>query len=107
MRRSIQTIAILALLLGAPLVAVAQNAIVTGTLTDQSGAVLPGVTVTARNQETGLARAAVTSGEGTYRVPAPPPGIYTIAAELQGFAGESRPDIVLVIDQNAVINFTL
>lgn len=107
MRKSIPAFAILVLLLGAPASAFAQNAIIIGHLTDQTGAVLPGVTVTAKNQETGLTRSAVTDGEGAYRVPALPPGTYTIGAQLQGFAGESRPDIILVIEQNAVINFTL
>ena len=50
--------------------AFAQNAQVTGTLTDESGGVLPGVSVTARNQETGLTRTAVTEGTGEFRLPA-------------------------------------
>ncbi len=85
----------------------AQNARVHGTLKDQSGAVLPGVTVTARNQETGLTRTAVTEGNGEYRVAALPPGTYTVTAELSGFTTEARPGLVLVIDQTANIDFTL
>jgi hypothetical protein len=85
----------------------AQNAQITGVLKDQSGAVLPGVTVTARNQETGLTRTAVSTPAGDYRVPALPPGTYTLSAELAGFTTEERSGIVLVIDQTAQMDFTL
>ena len=51
---------------------------------------LPGATVTARNEETGLTRTAVTEAAGDYRLPALPPGRYTVTAELQGFTTESR-----------------
>jgi hypothetical protein len=87
--------------------AYAQNAQITGTLTDQSGAVLPGVTVTARNQETGLTRAVVSGAAGDYRLPALPPGTYTLKVELSGFTTEERSGIILVIDQTAQIDFTL
>ena len=50
--------------------ALAQNAQVVGTIKDESGAVIPGATVTARNSETGLVRSAVSDEHGTYRVQA-------------------------------------
>jgi outer membrane receptor protein involved in Fe transport len=85
----------------------AQNAQVTGTLKDQSGAVLPGVTVTAKNTATGLTRTAVTDASGEYRLVSLTPGNYNVSAELAGFGTESRPDIVLVIDQTAIIDIVL
>jgi hypothetical protein len=85
----------------------AQNAQITGTLKDSSGGVLPGVTVGAKNQETGLTRSAVTGALGEYRLPALPPGAYSVTAELSGFTTETRSDILLVIDQTAIIDFTL
>jgi hypothetical protein len=85
----------------------AQNAQVVGTVKDQSGALVPGASVTARNQESGLQRTAVSDEAGNYRVLALPPGYYTLTTALQGFSSETRPDIVLVIDQTATINFTL
>ncbi|MBI4476081.1 MAG: TonB-dependent receptor [Acidobacteria bacterium] len=85
----------------------AQNAQIVGSLKDQTGGVLPGATVTARNQETGLLRTAVSDAEGNYRLPALPPGVYTVSAELVGFGTETRPDILLVIDQTAILAFTL
>src|SRR5438128_2101924 len=87
--------------------AYAQNAQIAGTVRDQTGGVLPGATITARNQETGLTRSAVSDGAGNYRLPALPPGYYSVATELAGFGSETRPDIVLVIDETATINFTL
>ena len=87
--------------------AYAQNAQIVGNIKDSSGGVLPGVTVTARNTDLGLVRTDVTNANGDFRLPALPPGSYVVTAELQSFSTETRPDIVLVIDQTATINFTL
>jgi hypothetical protein len=87
--------------------AAAQNAQIAGTVKDETGGVLPGVTITARNVETGLSRSASTDAAGNYRLPALPPGVYSVQAQLQGFSSETRPDTVLVIDQTATIAFTL
>jgi hypothetical protein len=87
--------------------ALAQNAQITGVVKDQSGAIIPGATITATNADTGFTRSAVSDEKGEYRLPALPPGSYAVATELQGFSGETRPDIVLVIDQTAILNFTL
>ena len=87
--------------------AYAQNAQITGTVKDASGAIIPGATVTARNVETGLTRTDVTNGQGEYRLPSLPPGRYSVSTELSGFSTETRPDIVLIIEQTAIINFAL
>ncbi len=87
--------------------AFAQNAQITGSVKDSSGAIIPGATVTARNVDTGLTRTAVTDGSGEYRLPSLPPGRYSVATELSGFSTETRPDIVLIIDQTAILNFAL
>ena len=58
--RFVWAVTLVMLLIGADRAA-AQNASVTGTVTDQSGGVMPGAVVTAHNQETGLARAATTA----------------------------------------------
>ena len=68
MRRCIVSVAVLVALVVGAGTALAQNAQITGTLKDQSGGVLPGVTVTAKNQASGLTRVAVTEASG--RVPA-------------------------------------
>jgi len=87
--------------------AFAQNAQISGILKDQSGGVMPGATITAKNLATGLSRSVVTDPSGVYRVPALPPGTYSLTAEMQGFTTERRPEVILVIDQDAVINFVL
>ena len=103
----------LALLVGVllPAAATAQarltGADVQGTVKDESGAVLPGVTVSATNLETGLVRTSVTAGEGRYVIPALPPGPYKISAELQGFATATRQGVVLVLGQLATADFGL
>src|SRR5207248_4996560 len=52
-------------------------------------------------------RTAVTDGQGEYRLPSLPPGRYAVATELAGFTTETRPDITLIIDQTATLNFSL
>ena len=107
MRKWFETLSVaFAVLLGAGTV-YAQNAQISGTLKDQSGGVLPGVSVTAKNDATGLTRSTVTEADGQYRVAALPPGEYSLRAELSGFGIEERHAIVLVIDQNAIIDFVL
>jgi len=85
----------------------AQNAQIAGTVRDTSGGVIPGATVTARTVDTGFMRTAVTDGQGEYRLPSLPPGRYAVATELAGFTTETRPDITLIIDQTATLNFSL
>src|SRR6476660_2796162 len=87
--------------------AFAQNAQITGSVKDSSGAIIPGATVTARNVDTGFSRVGVTDGDGAYRLPSLPPGPYVVSTELSGFSTETRPDITLIIEQTATINFTL
>src|SRR5262245_41561706 len=56
-----------------------------GVVKDPSGAVLPGVSVTVRNTDTGAMRTALTSEDGGYRIPALAVGRYDITVELAGF----------------------
>jgi hypothetical protein len=106
-RSSINSVLVLVCLGAFAPSAFAQNAQIAGVVRDSSGGVIPGVTVTARNADTGLTRVAVTEATGDYRVPSLPPGKYAVQAELSGFSTETRPDIVLIIEQTATINFTL
>jgi hypothetical protein len=68
---------------------------ISGTVTDQQGAVVPGVTITATSRQTGEARATVTNATGFYTFPNLPPGRYDVSAELQGFRKVSRTDVPL------------
>src|SRR4029079_14536626 len=81
MRRLLWALAIFLL----PIPADAQEATVTGTVVDQTGGVLPGVTVTALHEATGNTFVAVTDESGIYRLPVRV-GTYRVQMELQGFA---------------------
>ena len=101
--------ALLLALLASPFVADAQT--VTGTVTgivkDASGGVLPGVTVTMTQAETGRQESVVTDGEGRYTSAPLPLGTYRIEASLAGFKAAIRTGIALTIDEVARIDFTL
>lgn len=75
-----------------------------GTVTDDSGAALPGVTVTATSSVLQGTRTALTNEAGAYRLPQLPPGDYTLAYELQGFATMVREQQRLGVGFNATIN---
>jgi len=73
------------------------SAVVTGVVTDAQGGVLPGVTVTLRNAETGTVRNTVTEDGGQYRIAGLQPGRYDLNAELSGFAPKDVTGITLTI----------
>jgi hypothetical protein len=99
---------IVGLLILAAVPALAQTAAtISGMVQDASAAALPGVTVTARNEGTGLTRGAVTTAQGRYVLPALPPGRYELRAELQGFRPHVRRELNLTMTETAVVNITL
>jgi len=93
----------LAILLALPLPALAQEAVITGTITDSTGAVLPGVTVTATNQATGNVFTGVTDTTGRYRLPARV-GTYRLSVELSGFTTVTRENVELLVGQTVTVN---
>src|SRR5207249_10834143 len=80
---------------------------VSGTVRDQSGAVLPGVEVTATQTATGLVRTVVTNETGSYVLPSLPVGPYKLEAALPGFRTVAQTGIVLEINANPDINIKL
>ena len=94
------------LMLAAPVSVFAQEATLTGSITDTTGAVLPGVTVTALHQASGNRFVAVTDERGIYRVPARV-GAYQIVAELQGFGSAQRNNIDVLVGQTVVVNLQM
>jgi len=80
---------------------------VSGLVTDAGGAVLPGVTVTATNEGTGLERTTVSGGEGRYIIPSLLPGTYTIKADLSGFQTIRRTGVALNVGQEATLNLRM
>ena len=77
-----------------------------GTIVDESGGALPGVTVTITNLANGAQQVLVTGGEGEFRAVALQPAPHEVRAELQGF-GEAVREIVLTIGANATLDITL
>src|ERR1041384_753001 len=73
----------------------------------QSDAVLPGVTVTATNANTGVMRTTLTNEVGVYSMPGLEPGIYEVKAELPGFASSLRDRVTLAVNTTITIDFTL
>jgi hypothetical protein len=87
--------------------AFAQQGSIVGTATDETKAILPGVTITATDQETGRQLVATSNEQGEYRLLNVPPGRYTIQAELSGFSTVALKDVELLVGQNARIPFSL
>jgi len=96
------TVAMLAL----PLLAYAQDATLSGTVKDNTGGVLPGVTVTATNEASGTTFVSVTDERGTYRVPVRA-GTYKITAELAGFTTVTRPGIEMLLGRQVELDLNL
>jgi hypothetical protein len=89
-----------------PSVGSAQEATVTGTVTDATGSVLPGVTVTAMHEATGNVFLGVTDGEGLFRIPVRVGG-YQLTAELPGFATVTRTGISVLVGQAVTVNLEM
>ena len=83
------------------------TASISGHVADETGAALPGATVTIRNVETGTVRALVTDSEGRYNGQGLSPGSYEIVVELASFRTAVRDGVSLSTRQAPVINFTL
>jgi len=98
-------VAVLALLIAG--IGLAQEAQVSGRVTDASGAVVPDVKVTITNTATGVARDTKTNDLGYYTLPLLEPGNYKMSAEKQGFRGREQTGIVLLVDQRATIDFSM
>jgi hypothetical protein len=89
-----------------PGLASAQEATLSGAVTDATGAVLPGVTVTAVHEATGNRFVAVTDERGLFRIPARVGG-YQLVAELQGFTTVTRGGVQLLVGQVASIDLRM
>src|SRR5437773_5375091 len=80
---------------------------ITGTVKDQTGAVLPGAEVTATQTETSAKRTAVSDETGSYILTNLPIGPYRLEVSLPGFRTYVQTGIVLQVNSNPVINATL
>src|SRR5437899_2242795 len=80
---------------------------IVGNVTDETGAVIPGVDVAVRNPATGLSRNVITNESGTYAVPLLPPGVYEVEASLSGFRTELRSGVTVNVDAVLRLDFAL
>jgi len=83
------------------------NAGITGTVTDSTGAIVSGATVTITDQGTGQENHATTSSAGTYSVTGLTPGVYSVTVEATGFKKEVQHSVNVEVSTNATINVTL
>src|SRR4030088_3517176 len=104
--RIVRSVIFIGAILTLPAAAYAQEASLTGTVTDSTGGVLPGVIVRALHEATGNTFDTVTDGRGAYRMPVRI-GVYKITAELQGFTTATRTGIELLVGQAIAINLQL
>src|SRR5438093_7947063 len=93
-------------IVAAPIAAFAQEAVFSGTVTDSTGAILPGVTLRAVLEATGNSFEATTDQRGVYRIPVRI-GVYRLTAELAGFSTLTRTGLELLVGQTAVINLQM
>ena len=108
MNRRVSTCALMAmLLLATPALAQQGTTEVRGRVVDSQGAILPGVNVTVRNQDTGMFRETTSTADGTYFVSGIVPGTYEIVAELQGFKKYGRRDVRLEIGKTATLDIDM
>ncbi|MBI2150508.1 MAG: TonB-dependent receptor, partial [Acidobacteria bacterium] len=101
------TILLLCFVLSANALAQTANSTIGGTVSDATGALIPGVTVTARNTQTGIDTTQLTNEAGAYQFAALQSGIYEVRAELSGFQTRVRTNVVLGVSQQVRLNFAL
>jgi len=104
--RRLVWLAVVGFVLALPLVAHAQDSAVIGTVRDNTGAILPGVTVTATNEAQGTTFMGVTDERGSYRIPVLP-AVYRVTAELPGFTTVVRPGVEVLLGRQVMLNLDM
>lgn len=103
-----QRVAILIVLFAAPLMAMAQNARVAGTITDPSGLAIQGAAVMVQNEATNVRHEMTSSSTGDFNVPGLEPGeYYIVRAEKPGFESLSRTGVTLFIATETRVDLRL
>ncbi|HEV2381545.1 MAG TPA: carboxypeptidase-like regulatory domain-containing protein [Terriglobia bacterium] len=83
------------------------TATIVGTVTDPSGAAIPGVKVTVSNSDKGFTREVATNAVGAYAVAAAPIGNYTVSAQVAGLQKSIRNNLVLTVGLTQRVDFQL
>src|SRR5438876_549174 len=99
--------AMLFLFLSAFVFAQTSNATLGGTVSDASGALIPGVSVTATNTGTGIVTTVLTNEAGAYQFASLQTGSYKVMAQLSGFQVQTYNNVTLGVSQQVRLNFTL
>src|SRR5437016_710370 len=107
MKRLFVPAILLCLCLPAYIIAQTSNATVGGTVSDSTGALIPGVTLTATNTATGIVNTVISNEAGAYQFASLQTGTYKISAELGGFQTQTYNNVTLGISQQVRLNFTL
>src|SRR5262245_24713586 len=105
-RRLVGRLFIVSAMLAIPAPGYAQEATINGTVTDSTGGVLPGVTITAVHEASGNTFEAVTGDRGVFRIAARA-GVYRITAALPGFSTATRSGLELLVGQQVVVNLQM
>ncbi len=90
-----------------PVAAQSASSALVGSTRDGGGTPLPGVTINATNKETGLERTTVTGSDGAFRLPSLPVGVYTVTAELDGFATVTVESVKLSVATERALEFSM
>src|SRR5438093_1427054 len=106
-KRTIAIIAALCLLSPIYIAAQTSNATLGGTVSDATGALIPGVTITATNTGTGIVTTVLTNEAGAYQCASLQTGTYQVTAELPGFQTQTRSGVALGVSQQVRLNFSL
>src|SRR5438128_10500665 len=102
----VRRLIVLGLMMAVPAAGFAQEAVFSGTVTDSTGAILPGVSVRAVHDASGNSFEALTDQRGAYRMPVRI-GVYKLTAEVAGFTTVTRTGLELLVGQTAVINLQM
>jgi hypothetical protein len=78
-----------------------------GTVTDSSGGLLPGATVTLKNEGTGLTQTAISGSAGEYTFSPVKIGRYSVSAEFKGFERTEHTNVTVDVQQRVVVNLVL
>ncbi|HXG64161.1 MAG TPA: carboxypeptidase-like regulatory domain-containing protein, partial [Blastocatellia bacterium] len=83
------------------------TATLSGTVVDQTGAVVPGASISVVDAARGLKRQATTNDEGYFIIPLLPPSTYSVTIERQGFASAQVKDVVLNVTDHVALKIEL
>jgi Carboxypeptidase regulatory-like domain len=100
----IRSLTLTLILIFCAVVGLAQNASISGLITDPQGGAIPGATVTITNKATNASRTAVSSNDGSYQMPQVVPGRYKVKAESKGFASVVNEEVQVLVSTPLTFN---